>query len=104
MNHLSGLLRRVIKPVLVLFAALCVLAVLVIGVSVALLMVLWSLITGRKPAFMAHFSRVRTAGAAFGTASPFGRPAPSRAEPVDVVDVQAHEVRPVLTPPASGQS
>jgi len=89
LQRLVGLLLR---TALALFFGLVVLGVVFLAVGVALLSVLWSLLRGRRPAVFTVYQRVRQA------AQPFGRAAGRGSRPVDtaadVVDVQAHEVRP----------
>jgi hypothetical protein len=85
-------MRRLFQLVLMLFIGGFVLGVLVFGICVALLSVLWSLLRGRKPAMFTVFQYFRQASRQFGQGIWTG-PA---ANPADVVDVQAHEVHPVL--------
>lgn len=54
---ISGVLRTVIKLAFLVFTALFVMTVLAIGITMALLTVLWSLLTGRKPALVVCVQR-----------------------------------------------
>lgn len=93
---MAYLFRSLIRLVLIAFAAGMVLALLLVGISAAVLALVWSLLTGRKPAAFATFTRFRDASRQFqGRAWP-GAAAPTRGNSDDVVDVQAHEVRGVL--------
>jgi hypothetical protein len=88
----SGVLRTVIKLAFLVFTALFVLTVLVIGLTAALLTVLWSLVTGRKPALFTNFTRFRQAAQPFAPGA-WARPAEhASSADSDVVDVQAREV------------
>jgi hypothetical protein len=89
---ISGILRTLIKLAFLIFTGLFVLTVLVIGIAAALMTVLWSLVTGRKPALVTHFTRFRQAAQPF---SPGSWPRPTEQNKhadADVVDVQAREV------------
>lgn len=93
LNFVAFVLRRVFKLVLVLWLSLFALALLSLALMAALLTVLWSLLTGRKPALFTTFTRFRQASQQFSAggwnrSSGFARPAAE-----DVVDVQANEVR-----------
>lgn len=91
---MATLFRGLIKLLLIAFAATMVLGFVLVGISAALLALVWSLVTGRKPAAYTTFRRFRDASRQFqGQAWP-GRAAP--ADNADIVDVQAHEVRSAL--------
>jgi hypothetical protein len=73
---------------------------LLVGASAALLMLVWSLLTGRKPAVFTTFTRFRDMSRQFqgGSWPGQGAPRPARStDSDDIVDVQAHEVRGVLS-------
>jgi hypothetical protein len=93
---MATLFRSLIKLLLIAFAAAMVLAFLLVGISAALLTLVWSLLTGRKPAACNTFMRFREASRPFRqrARSPYG--GASSAPSGDIVDVQAHEVRSVL--------
>ena len=91
-----GVLRTVIKLAFLAFTVLFVLTVLAIGITVALLTVLWSLLTGRKPALVANFTRFRQAAQPFAPGAWSRQAARDKAADTDVVDVQAREVPAVL--------
>ncbi len=99
---MGTLFRRLIKLLLIAFAASMVLAMLLVGICAALLTLLWSLLTGRKPAAFSAFARFRDASRQFqqGAWTAPGAPGPGRSAPggnsADIVDVQAHEVRGAL--------
>jgi hypothetical protein len=77
----GGILRGVIKVVLLVLTTVFVLSVLCVGLVVVLAAVVRFLLTGRKPAVVSTFTRFSQAAQQF---------RPGRG---DVVDVQAHEVR-----------
>ena len=99
---MSGILHTVIKLAFLAFTALFVLAVLAVGITVALLTVLWSLLTGRKPALVTNFTRFRQAAQPFAPGTWSRQPARDNPIDSDVVDVQAREVPPALG--ANGQT
>jgi hypothetical protein len=94
MNELSGFLSRVlgglIKLVLVVAAAVFVVSFLLAALVMVLGVSLWSLITGRKPAPVVMFGRMREQSQRYTQGM---WPGQARQEPLgDVVDVQATEV------------
>ena len=94
MNQLSDFLGRVInglfKLVLLIAASIFVISFLLAALVVVLAVSLWSLITGRKPAPVVMFSRMREQSQRY-TQGVW--PGQTRQEPPgDVVDVQATEV------------
>ena len=95
----ASLLRGVVKLVLLVFAAVFALGMLFAGLVVVLVMVLRYLLTGRKPAVVTTFTRFNQAARQF---RPGARPSTNsaaRPDNADVVDVEAHEVRSVLSAP-----
>ena len=93
------LFRSLIKLVLIASAAVVVAGVLLVGLSVALITFVWSMLTGRRPAAFSTFMRFRNASRQFQNGGWPGRPAPAgshSAAHADIVDVQAHEVRSAL--------
>ncbi len=91
-----SIFRSLFKLMLLAFAASMVLALLLVGLSAALLTLLWSLLTGRKPAAFATFTRFRDASRQFRGKAWQGGASSARGQSEDIVDVQAHEVRGVL--------
>ena len=94
LNFVAHVLRRVFKLFLVVWVSLFALALLSLALTAALLTVLWSLLTGRRPALFTTFTRFRQASQQFRSGA-WSRPAGSpgdAAAAVDVVDVQAREV------------
>jgi hypothetical protein len=97
MNDLSGFLGRVlggvVKLVLVIAASVFVVSFLIAALVVVLAVSLWSLITGRKPAPLVMFGRMREQSQRYSQGVQGMWTGPGRREPVgDVVDVQATEV------------
>ncbi len=89
---LRGLARLFTLALLGTFVA----SLLLLGVAVALLSVLWSLLRGKRPAMFTVFSTFQQASRQFGqrrAGAPRGTAASDAGE---VVDVQAHEVRQAL--------
>ena len=94
MNELSDFLGRLInglfKLVLLVAASIFVISFLLAALVVVLVVSLWSLITGRKPAPVVMFSRMREQSQRY-TQGVW--PGQTRQQPPgDVVDVQATEV------------
>jgi hypothetical protein len=86
-EFLSSVLRGALKLVLVLAAVVFVLSFLLAALVAVLVMSLWSLVTGRKPAPVVMFSRMRERSQRY-TQGMW----PGRTPPGDVVDVDATEV------------
>lgn len=84
---LSRIFRGALKLVLVLAAMVFVLSFLLAALIAVLGMSLWSLITGRKPAPVVMFSRMREQSRQYTQGMWPGRPSGG-----DVVDVDATEV------------
>ena len=95
---LTSLLRGALKLTLLAFAATVIAGILLIGISAALLTLVWSLLTGRKPAAWQTFMRFRQTSQQFRSGVWSGTAGSGRSTPhgADVVDVQAHEVRSTL--------
>ena len=73
-----------------------VLSFLLVGISVALVSVVWSLLRGRKPAMFTVFQYFRQASQQFSRGVWTGPTPATNARQDDIVDVQAHEVPPPL--------
>lgn len=88
-DFLSRVLRGLLKLVLVALATVFVLSFLLAALFVVLLVSLWSLLTGKKPAPVVMFSRMREQSQRYTQGVWPG----SAARPTgDVVDVDATEV------------
>ena len=87
-NFISGFFRFVIKLVLAAFGLVFAIGLLTLALTVVLLSLLKSIITGKKPAPVAVFGR-------FQKFAPGGMwPGNTAAEPkADVVDVEVREVK-----------
>ena len=88
----AGVVRFLIKLVLLVAALIFITSLLIAGVVVALLTAIWSLLTGRRPAAFTTFMRFRQASQQFRPGVWPGQSGPQAPAPTDVVDVQAHEV------------
>ncbi len=96
LEFVSAVLRSLFKLALFAFAAVLVTSILLVGLSAALLALLWALLRGRKPAALQTFMRFQTSSRQFGTRA-WTRASPAAAQnDADVVDVQGHEVRSAL--------
>jgi hypothetical protein len=89
-DFLGRLLAGAIKLLLVLAAGVFVVGFLLVALVVVVLVSLWSLVTGRKPAPVVLFTRMREQSKRYtqGVWPGAGRAKP----PADVVDIQATEV------------
>ncbi|MCY1369384.1 hypothetical protein D9M69_564210 [compost metagenome] len=102
-DFLTRVLRGVLKLALVLAAGVFVLSFLLAAIVVVLGVSLWSLLTGRKPAPVVMFSRMRQNSQRYAQGVWPGRG--ERATGDDVVDVQATEVPDApLAPPGAGDA
>ena len=97
-DFLGRVLRGLIKLTLVLAAGVFVISFLLAAIVVVLLVSLWSLITGRKPAPVVMFSRMRERSQRY-TQGVW----PGRAPMGEVVDVDATEVSEGAARPATEQ-
>lgn len=94
LDLVAGILRGLAKVALIVLTGAFLLAVLCVGLLVVLVTAARYLLTGRKPAVFTTFTRFSQAAEQF---RPGRRPAPGAGaypDNGDVVDVQAHEVRP----------
>ena len=92
----ASILRGVVKVMLTALAALLALAVLCFGMLAVLVAVIRFLLTGRRPAVFTTFTRFNQAAQQFRPGG--GWAGSARVDSADIVDVQAHEVRPVPAP------
>lgn len=97
-DFLGRVLRGLIKLTLVLAAGVFVVSFLLAAIVVVVLVSLWSLITGRKPAPVVMFSRMREQSQRY-TQGVW----PGRAPAGEVVDVDATEVSEGAARPATEQ-
>ena len=72
-------------------------ALLLVGIAFALISVAWSLLRGRKPALVVSFQNFRQTARGFGNGPWSAQKQSAHVPPTDIVDVEAHEVRPALT-------
>ena len=91
-DPISAVLRIVVKLVFLLLTTVFVLVMLALGITVAVLTVIWALLSGRKPALFTNFMRFRHAARPFSPKTWTKQAAYPHTPDVDVVDVQAHEV------------
>ncbi len=96
-DFIASVLRTLFKLVLLAAALLMIVSVLAVGVLVALLTAVWSLLSGRKPAVVTTFMRFRQTSEQFRQGAWRGHTAQPQAAAADVVDVQSREVPQTLT-------
>lgn len=89
------IVRSIIKLVLVVVTAAIVFAVMAIGMVVALVLVLWSLLKGRRPTLFTHFMRFRQTARAFSYGAGSNPAGQASRGDLEVLDVQAREVHAV---------
>jgi hypothetical protein len=93
---MTDLLRLVMRVcIFALFGAIF-LVLLVVGSVGMLVLMVWSLITGRRPAAFIQFSTILRASKGFRSASWSSKGEHPQDADSNVVDVQAHEVRDAL--------
>lgn len=100
-EFVASILRGVGKLVLLVLAAVFALCVLFAGLLVVAVLVLRFLVTGRKPAVVTTFARFNQTAQQFRPGFRPGATSAARPDSADIVDVEAHEVRTVLTAPQS---
>jgi hypothetical protein len=98
----ASVLRGLLKVALIAVSALLVLAVLCIGLLFAATMVIRFVVTGRRPTMTSTFGHFQHATQRFRPRPWSGQGSQGSSNSADVVDVQAHEVRPVLGSSSSG--
>jgi hypothetical protein len=91
---LAGVLRGVFRVALLVFTVSLIISLIFLAIVATVVTVLWSLLTGRKPAAYTTFMRFRQTAQQVrqGGWAARGGPGFADAPPDDVVDVQAHEV------------
>lgn len=93
----TGVLRALFRLALLVFTVSLIISLIFLAIVATVFTVLWSLLTGRKPALVTTFQRFNQARQQFRGGGWPGRAAPGadfgRSPPDDVMDVQAHEVR-----------
>jgi hypothetical protein len=95
---ISGILWGAAKVALLAFAVMFVVATLCIGLILMLTHVIWFLLTGRKPAVFATYTRFNQAAQQLRPGNWPSHAPGTRPDSADIVDVQAHEVRSALPP------
>jgi hypothetical protein len=95
-DFLTHVVLRLIRITMMTLVAIFVAGFLLLGIGVALISVVWSIVRGRKPAMFTVFQFFRQASQQFGRGAWPGRAPDQNQSPLDIVDVQAHEVRPAL--------
>ena len=97
-------MRGVVKLVLLVLAAAFALSVLCVGLLLVVVLVLRFLVTGRKPAVVTTFTRFNQAAQQFRPGYRTDATSAVRQDHADIVDVEAHEVRSVLSAPAPSKT
>ncbi len=93
---MTDLLRRLMRIwIFALFGAIFLMLLLVGGLGMLVLMV-WSLVTGKRPVAFVHFSNILRASQGFRDGRWPSAGAHRQDANANVVDVQAHEVRSTL--------
>ena len=98
-DFFAGALRGLIRLTMVALGIVFLLGLLLSALLAVVATIVWSLLTGRKPAIFTVVSRFRQASRQFRSGSwPGNATSTPRTPPggADVVDVQAHEVREAL--------
>lgn len=95
LDLVAGILRGLTKVALIALTGVFLLAVLCIGLVFVLVTAMRYLLTGRRPAVFTTFTRFSQAAEQFRPGRRSAQGAGAYPDNGDVVDVQAHEVRPV---------
>lgn len=82
---------KIFRLIVIVWLGLLAAALMLVGVAFALVSIVWSLLRGRKPAVVLVFQNLRQVAKGFGNVKKS-----AQTPPADIVDVQAHEIRPVL--------
>ena len=90
-------MRKIFRFLVIVWLGLLAGALLLVGIAFALISVAWSLLLGRKPALVVNFQNFRQMAKGFGNRPWTGHDQSARHTPTDIVDVEAHEIRPALT-------
>jgi hypothetical protein len=99
-DFVAGALRGLVRLTMIALGAVFLLGLLLTALLAVVATIVWSLLTGRKPAIFTVVSRFRQASQQFRNGGwPGHATSNPRAPPggADVVDVQAHEVREALS-------
>lgn len=88
---------KIFRFLVMVWLGLLVGALLLVGIAFALISVAWSLLRGRKPALVVSFKNFRQTARGFGNGPWNAQKQSAQVPPTDIVDVEAHEVRPALT-------
>ena len=92
----AGALRGLIRLAMIALGAVFLLGLLLTALLAVVVTIVWSLLTGRKPAIFTVVSRFRQASRQFRTGGWPGNANRTPPGSADVVDVEAHEVREAL--------
>ena len=87
---------KIFRFLVMVWLGLLVGALLLVGIAFALISVAWSLLRGRKPALVVSFKNFRRMAKGFGNRHWTGHDQSAGHPPTDIVDVEAHEIRPTL--------
>ena len=82
---------KIFRFIVIVWLGLLMGALMLVGIAFALMSMAWSLLRGRKPAVVVVFQNLRQTAKGFGNVKKS-----AQTPPTDIVDVQAHEIRPVL--------
>jgi hypothetical protein len=69
---------------------------MLVGIVFALISMAWSLLRGRKPAVVVVFQNLRQTAKGFRNGTWAAQKKSAQTPPADIVDVQVHEILPVL--------
>jgi hypothetical protein len=89
----AGALRGLVRLTMIALGAVFLLGLLLSALLAVVATIIWSLLTGRKPAIFTVLSRFQQASRQFRTGGWPGNATHPPPGSADVVDVQAHEVR-----------
>jgi hypothetical protein len=93
---------KIFRFIVIVWLGLLAGALMLLGFVFALISIVWSLLRGRKPAVVVVFQNLRHTAKGFRNGTWTAQKQSHQTPPPDIVDVEAHEIRPVL--PSQGET
>jgi hypothetical protein len=87
---------KIFRFIVIVWLGLLMGALMLVGIAFALISMAWSLLRGRKPAVVVVFQNLRQTAKGVRNGTWAAQKKSAQTPPADIVDVQAHEIRPVL--------
>jgi hypothetical protein len=87
---------KIFRFIVIVWLGLLAGALMLVGIAFALISMAWSLLRGRKPAVVVVFQNLRHTAKGFRNGTWTAQKKSAQTPPTDIVDVEAHEIRPIL--------